>query len=160
MFNVPAKGLTAMVTNDDAITQIIQCLSCDYICEVSRNVLSAIEANEKDNERILGLIGNLIVWVVFCRFKSLRIKSSILILNLSLADLGMCAFGFPFVTIAALEGRYAQLVAYRSPKVDACRAMLASLVSGNFKMDCNSRKIFDTDFKNCSELVHWQEDLN
>ncbi|KAK6478560.1 vertebrate ancient opsin-like [Huso huso] len=54
----------------------------------------------------LGFSNNLLVLVLFCRFKVLRSPINLLLLNISVSDLLVCVVGTPFSFAASTQGRW------------------------------------------------------
>ena len=54
----------------------------------------------------LGLLTNLLVLVLFCRYKLLRSPINMLLVNISLSDLLVCLLGTPFSFAASTQGRW------------------------------------------------------
>ncbi|TNN81450.1 Opsin-3 [Liparis tanakae] len=54
----------------------------------------------------LGLMNNLLVLVLFCRFKILRSPINLLLINISISDLLVCVLGTPFSFAASTQGRW------------------------------------------------------
>ncbi|CAK6952114.1 teleost multiple tissue opsin a [Scomber scombrus] len=54
----------------------------------------------------LGLINNLLVLVLFCRYKILRSPINLLLINISISDLLVCVLGTPFSFAASTQGRW------------------------------------------------------
>lgn len=55
---------------------------------------------------ILGLVNNLLVLVLFCRYKMLRSPINLLLVNISVSDLLVCVLGTPFSFAASTQGRW------------------------------------------------------
>ncbi|CAF97626.1 unnamed protein product [Tetraodon nigroviridis] len=53
-----------------------------------------------------GLVSNLLVLVLFCRFKVLRSPINLLLVNISVSDLLVCVLGTPFSFAASTQGRW------------------------------------------------------
>ncbi|XP_020508054.1 vertebrate ancient opsin-like [Labrus bergylta] len=53
-----------------------------------------------------GLLNNLLVLVLFCRFKMLRSPINLLLINISISDLLVCVLGTPFSFAASTQGRW------------------------------------------------------
>ncbi|XP_028988365.1 vertebrate ancient opsin-like [Betta splendens] len=53
-----------------------------------------------------GLTNNLLVLVLFCRFKMLRSPINLLLINISISDLLVCVLGTPFSFAASTQGRW------------------------------------------------------
>ncbi|XP_025756407.1 pinopsin isoform X4 [Oreochromis niloticus] len=53
-----------------------------------------------------GLINNLLVLVLFCRYKMLRSPINLLLMNISISDLLVCVLGTPFSFAASTQGRW------------------------------------------------------
>uniref|UniRef100_A0A8C5D6Q8 G-protein coupled receptors family 1 profile domain-containing protein n=1 Tax=Gadus morhua TaxID=8049 RepID=A0A8C5D6Q8_GADMO len=54
----------------------------------------------------LGLLTNLLVLVLFCRYKLLRSPINMLLVNIALSDLLVCLLGTPFSFAASTQGRW------------------------------------------------------
>ncbi|XP_068604695.1 vertebrate ancient opsin-like [Brachionichthys hirsutus] len=54
----------------------------------------------------LGLTNNLLVLVLFCRYKILRSPINLLLMNISVSDLLVCVLGTPFSFLASAHGRW------------------------------------------------------
>ncbi|KAM8850943.1 vertebrate ancient opsin-like isoform 2-T2 [Spinachia spinachia] len=54
----------------------------------------------------LGLTSNLLVLVLFCRYKMLRSPINLLLMNISISDLLVCVLGTPFSFAASTQGRW------------------------------------------------------
>ncbi|XP_061588967.1 vertebrate ancient opsin-like [Cololabis saira] len=54
----------------------------------------------------LGLLNNLLVLVLFCRYKILRSPINLLLMNISVSDLLVCVLGTPFSFAASTQGRW------------------------------------------------------
>lgn len=54
----------------------------------------------------LGLVNNLLVLVLFCRYKMLRSPINLLLINISISDLLVCVLGTPFSFAASTQGRW------------------------------------------------------
>ncbi|CAL8280918.1 unnamed protein product [Lota lota] len=54
----------------------------------------------------LGLLNNLLVLVLFCRYKMLRSPINMLLMNISISDLLVCLLGTPFSFAASTQGRW------------------------------------------------------
>jgi len=54
----------------------------------------------------LGLMNNLLVLVLFCRFKILRSPINLLLINISISDLLVCVLGTRFSFAASTQGRW------------------------------------------------------
>lgn len=54
----------------------------------------------------LGLVNNLLVLVLFCRYKILRSPINLLLINISVSDLLVCVLGTPFSFAASTQGRW------------------------------------------------------
>ncbi|KAK0140011.1 Pinopsin [Merluccius polli] len=54
----------------------------------------------------LGLLNNLLVLVLFCRYKMLRSPINMLLINISASDLLVCVLGTPFSFAASTQGRW------------------------------------------------------
>ncbi|KAG7456506.1 vertebrate ancient opsin-like, partial [Solea senegalensis] len=54
----------------------------------------------------LGLVNNLLVLVLFCRYKMLRSPINLLLMNISISDLLVCVLGTPFSFAASTQGRW------------------------------------------------------
>ncbi|XP_065126083.1 teleost multiple tissue opsin a [Paramisgurnus dabryanus] len=54
----------------------------------------------------LGFLNNLLVLVLFCRYKVLRSPINFLLVNISLSDLLVCVLGTPFSFAASTQGRW------------------------------------------------------
>ncbi|XP_040028089.2 teleost multiple tissue opsin a isoform X2 [Gasterosteus aculeatus] len=54
----------------------------------------------------LGLMNNLLVLVLFCRYKMLRSPINLLLINISISDLLVCVLGTPFSFAASTQGRW------------------------------------------------------
>ncbi|KAM9322891.1 vertebrate ancient opsin-like [Pholidichthys leucotaenia] len=54
----------------------------------------------------LGLVNNLLVLVLFCRYKTLRSPINLLLVNISVSDLLVCVLGTPFSFAASTQGRW------------------------------------------------------
>ncbi|XP_071370527.1 teleost multiple tissue opsin a [Centroberyx affinis] len=54
----------------------------------------------------LGLLNNLLVLVLFCRYKMLRSPINLLLINISISDLLVCVLGTPFSFAASTQGRW------------------------------------------------------
>ncbi|XP_054889818.1 vertebrate ancient opsin-like [Poeciliopsis prolifica] len=54
----------------------------------------------------LGLLNNLLVLVLFCRYKMLRSPINLLLVNISVSDLLVCVLGTPFSFAASTQGRW------------------------------------------------------
>lgn len=53
-----------------------------------------------------GLVNNLLVLVLFCRYKPLRSPINLLLMNISVSDLLVCVLGTPFSFAASTQGRW------------------------------------------------------
>lgn len=53
-----------------------------------------------------GLTSNLLVLVLFCRYKMLRSPINLLLINISISDLLVCVLGTPFSFAASTQGRW------------------------------------------------------
>ncbi|XP_028284419.1 teleost multiple tissue opsin a [Parambassis ranga] len=53
-----------------------------------------------------GLLNNLLVMVLFCRYKMLRSPINLLLINISISDLLVCVLGTPFSFAASTQGRW------------------------------------------------------
>lgn len=53
-----------------------------------------------------GLVNNLLVLVLFCRYKILRSPINLLLMNISISDLLVCVVGTPFSFAASTQGRW------------------------------------------------------
>lgn len=53
-----------------------------------------------------GLMNNLLVLVLFCRYKMLRSPINLLLMNISISDLLVCVLGTPFSFAASTQGRW------------------------------------------------------
>ncbi|KAG9343527.1 hypothetical protein JZ751_013693 [Albula glossodonta] len=53
-----------------------------------------------------GFLNNLLVLVLFCRYKMLRSPINLLLMNISFSDLLVCVFGTPFSFAASTQGRW------------------------------------------------------
>lgn len=53
-----------------------------------------------------GLVNNLLVLVLFCRYKMLRSPINLLLVNISISDLLVCVVGTPFSFAASTQGRW------------------------------------------------------
>ncbi|KAM8838687.1 teleost multiple tissue opsin a [Synchiropus picturatus] len=53
-----------------------------------------------------GLTNNLLVLVLFCRYKMLRSPINLLLINISISDLLVCVLGTPFSFAASTQGRW------------------------------------------------------
>ncbi|KAI3375227.1 hypothetical protein L3Q82_021729 [Scortum barcoo] len=53
-----------------------------------------------------GLLNNLLVLVLFCRYKLLRSPINLLLINISFSDLLVCVLGTPFSFAASTQGRW------------------------------------------------------
>ncbi|XP_047225257.1 vertebrate ancient opsin-like [Girardinichthys multiradiatus] len=53
-----------------------------------------------------GLLNNLLVLVLFCRYKMLRSPINLLLINISVSDLLVCVLGTPFSFAASTQGRW------------------------------------------------------
>lgn len=53
-----------------------------------------------------GLVNNLLVLVLFCRYKMLRSPINLLLMNISVSDLLVCVVGTPFSFAASTQGRW------------------------------------------------------
>ncbi|XP_067331611.1 opsin-3-like isoform X2 [Channa argus] len=53
-----------------------------------------------------GLMNNLLVLVLFCRYKMLRSPINLLLMNISISDLLVCILGTPFSFAASTQGRW------------------------------------------------------
>uniref|UniRef100_A0A8C5GNI0 Vertebrate ancient opsin-like n=1 Tax=Gouania willdenowi TaxID=441366 RepID=A0A8C5GNI0_GOUWI len=53
-----------------------------------------------------GLLNNLLVIVLFCRYKMLRSPINLLLMNISISDLLVCVLGTPFSFAASTQGRW------------------------------------------------------
>nr|XP_020479761.1 pinopsin-like isoform X1 [Monopterus albus] len=53
-----------------------------------------------------GLVNNLLVLVLFCRYKILRSPINLLLINISISDLLVCVLGTPFSFAASTQGRW------------------------------------------------------
>lgn len=53
-----------------------------------------------------GLVSNLLVLVLFCRYKMLRSPINLLLVNISISDLLVCIVGTPFSFAASTQGRW------------------------------------------------------
>ncbi|XP_027877206.1 vertebrate ancient opsin-like [Xiphophorus couchianus] len=53
-----------------------------------------------------GLLSNLLVLVLFCRYKMLRSPINLLLINISVSDLLVCVLGTPFSFAASTQGRW------------------------------------------------------
>ncbi|XP_063076291.1 teleost multiple tissue opsin a [Engraulis encrasicolus] len=54
----------------------------------------------------LGFLNNLVVLVLFCRYKLLRSPINLLLINISLSDMLVCVLGTPFSFAASTQGRW------------------------------------------------------
>lgn len=54
----------------------------------------------------LGLVNNLLVLVLYCRYKILRSPINLLLINISVSDLLVCLLGTPFSFAASTQGRW------------------------------------------------------
>nr|XP_023667156.1 opsin-3-like [Paramormyrops kingsleyae] len=55
---------------------------------------------------VLGFFNNLIVLILFCKFKTLRTPVNMLLLNISISDMLVCIFGTPLSFASSLRGRW------------------------------------------------------
>ena len=55
---------------------------------------------------VLGLLNNLLVLVLFCRFKTLRTPVNMLLLNISVSDMLVCACGTTLSFASSLRSRW------------------------------------------------------
>ncbi|XP_078077570.1 teleost multiple tissue opsin 2b [Mustelus asterias] len=55
---------------------------------------------------VLGFLNNLLVLVMFCKFKVLRSPINMLLMNISVSDMLVCVFGTPLSFAASLQGRW------------------------------------------------------
>ncbi|XP_043921234.1 pinopsin-like isoform X2 [Protopterus annectens] len=55
---------------------------------------------------ILGFINNLMVLLMFLKFKAIRTPINLILLNISVSDFLVCVFGTPFSFAASIEGRW------------------------------------------------------
>ncbi|KAM9791041.1 opsin-3-like isoform 4-T6 [Syngnathus typhle] len=53
-----------------------------------------------------GLVNNLLVLVLYCRYKILRSPINLLLINISISDLLVCVLGTPFSFAASTQGRW------------------------------------------------------
>ncbi|XP_063742332.1 opsin-3-like [Eleginops maclovinus] len=53
-----------------------------------------------------GLLNNLLVLILFCRYKLLRSPINLLLINISISDLLVCVLGTPFSFAASTQGRW------------------------------------------------------
>lgn len=53
-----------------------------------------------------GFLNNLLVLVLFCRYKVLRSPINLLLINISFSDLLVCVVGTPFSFAASTQGRW------------------------------------------------------
>ncbi|XP_033959668.1 vertebrate ancient opsin-like [Pseudochaenichthys georgianus] len=53
-----------------------------------------------------GLLNNLLVLILFCRYKMLRSPINLLLINISISDLLVCVLGTPFSFAASTQGRW------------------------------------------------------
>ncbi|XP_054623025.1 vertebrate ancient opsin-like [Dunckerocampus dactyliophorus] len=53
-----------------------------------------------------GLVNNLLVLVLYCRYKMLRSPINLLLVNISISDLLVCVLGTPFSFAASTQGRW------------------------------------------------------
>lgn len=53
-----------------------------------------------------GFLNNLLVLVLFCRYKVLRTPINLLLMNISFSDLLVCVLGTPFSFAASTQGRW------------------------------------------------------
>ncbi|KAM7378933.1 hypothetical protein PAMP_004521 [Pampus punctatissimus] len=53
-----------------------------------------------------GLMNNMLVLVLFCRYKMLRSPINLLLINISISDLLVCVLGTPFSFAASTQGRW------------------------------------------------------
>lgn len=54
----------------------------------------------------LGLLNNLLVLVLFWRYKMLRSPINLILINISISDLLVCVLGTPFSFAASTQGRW------------------------------------------------------
>lgn len=55
---------------------------------------------------IFGFINNLLVLVLYCRYKMLRTPINLLLINISISDFLVCVVGTPFSFAASTQGRW------------------------------------------------------
>ncbi|KAE8285731.1 Opsin-3 Encephalopsin Panopsin [Larimichthys crocea] len=55
---------------------------------------------------VAGILSNLLVLLIFAKFRSLWTPINLILLNISLSDILVCAFGTPFSFAASLHGRW------------------------------------------------------
>lgn len=55
---------------------------------------------------IFGILNNLVVLVLFCKFKTLRTPVNMLLLNISVSDMLVCLFGTTLSFAASVRGRW------------------------------------------------------
>lgn len=55
---------------------------------------------------VFGILNNLIVLVLFCKFKTLRTPVNMLLLNISVSDMLVCLFGTTLSFAASIRGRW------------------------------------------------------
>ncbi|XP_007883991.1 pinopsin-like [Callorhinchus milii] len=55
---------------------------------------------------VLGFLNNLLVLVLFCKYKVLRSPMNMLLLNISVSDMLVCICGTPFSFAASVQGRW------------------------------------------------------
>uniref|UniRef100_A0AAQ5Z8C8 G-protein coupled receptors family 1 profile domain-containing protein n=1 Tax=Amphiprion ocellaris TaxID=80972 RepID=A0AAQ5Z8C8_AMPOC len=72
-----------------------------------------------------GLLNNLLVLVLFCRYKMLRSPINLLLINISISDLLVCVLGTPFSFAASTQGRW--LIGEGGCKCGICIVSLISL---------------------------------
>lgn len=55
---------------------------------------------------LLGCLNNLLVLLLFARFRAIRTPVNLILLNISLSDLLVCLFGTPLSFAASVRGRW------------------------------------------------------
>ncbi|KAA8587415.1 hypothetical protein FQN60_016277, partial [Etheostoma spectabile] len=55
---------------------------------------------------IFGFMNNLLVLVLYCRYKMLRSPINLLLINIAISDLLVCVLGTPFSFAASMQGRW------------------------------------------------------
>lgn len=55
---------------------------------------------------VAGILGNVIVLLVFAKFRSLWTPINFILMNISVSDILVCVFGTPFSFAASLHGRW------------------------------------------------------
>ncbi|KAL8180812.1 UNVERIFIED_CONTAM: hypothetical protein K2H54_034452 [Gekko kuhli] len=55
---------------------------------------------------LLGCLNNLLVVLIFARFRAIRTPINLILLNISLSDLLLCVFGTPLSFAASVRGRW------------------------------------------------------